>query len=125
MLFRSVYNKAGFECTLKPNTTYDSNYEGDKAVYTMVTNDHAIRVHYGRAKWDYFAINSFKVLSFPKAKHGKVVIEYKSSKDDISRGAILNKQRYADFVNEVYRWQSSGAEQREADIDEKVANWNK
>ena len=122
---KAVYNQTGFECTLKPMTTYNSNYEDNKAVYTKVTNDHAIRAQYGRAKWDYFAINSFKVLSFPKAKHGKVVIEYKSSKDDIARTAILNKQRYADFVNEVYNWQSEGAEKREAMIDERIADWNK
>jgi hypothetical protein len=122
---KEVYNQVGFECTLKPYTDYSSDYSGTDAVYTKKVTDHHIRAMYGRARWDYYSINSFKVLSFPKAKHGKVVLEYKSATDDRKHTAELNKTRYADFINDVYDWQSRGAEAREASIDEKIARWNK
>lgn len=122
---KAVYNKAGFECTLKPYANYKSDYSGDKAIYVKESNAHSIRAFYGRGRWDYNAINSFKVVSFPKAKHAKVVLEWKMSSDDKVRTAELNKQRYADFVNEVYNWQTTGADQREALIDERIISWNK
>lgn len=123
---KEAYNKPGFECTLKPYATYDSDYSGTETVYTKKYNEHNIKAQYGRARWDYYTIHSFKVVSFPKAKHGKVVLEFKGfSTDEKTRTAELNKTRYAEFVNEVYWWQKSGAEQREADIDERIARWSK
>ena len=88
-------------------------------------NPHTIKAHYGRARWDYYYINSFKVISFPKAKHGKVVLEYKQAATEKTHTAELNKTRYAEFINEVYRWQSSGAAAREESVDERVARYNK
>jgi hypothetical protein len=88
-------------------------------------NPHNIKAHYGRARWDYYFINSFKVISFPKAKHGKVVLEYKQSGNEKTHTAELNKTRYAEFINEVYAWQTSGAASREESVDERVARYNK
>jgi hypothetical protein len=65
------------------------------------------------------------VISFPKAKHGKVVLEYKQSGNEKTHTAELNKTRYAEFINEVYNWQTSKAESREADTNERVARYNK
>jgi len=122
---KQVYNEAGFECTLKDYTSYDSNYDNGKNTYTKKVTDHMIRAYYGRGRWDFVSIHSFKVMSFPKAKHSKVIITYKvNSADDVVRTLELNKQRYADFVSQVYDWQTKGAAQREADIDDKVARWN-
>ena len=123
---KQVYNKAGYECTLKPYANYSSDYSGNNAVYTKEMNDHTIAAHYGRGRWDYARIHSFKVVSFPKAKHSKVVLSYKmNSTDEHTRTIELNKQRYADFISSVYEWQTKGAEQREAQIDERIENWNK
>jgi hypothetical protein len=122
---KEVYNQAGFECTLKPTANYDSNYDNNECVYTKKYDEHHIRAQYGRSKWDYASINSFKVVSFPKAKFAKVVLEWKSGADDKTRTVELNKTRYAEFVNEVYNWQTKGAAAREENIDERLARYNK
>ena len=125
VLEKEIYNKAGFECTLKDNTDYKGNTVDNEYVYTKTTNPHQIKAQYGRARWDYYYINSFKVISFPKAKHGKVVLEYKQTGNEKTHTAELNKTRYAEFVNEVYHWQTSGAASREESVDERVARYNK
>ena len=107
-LEKEIYNKTGFECTLKPFANYNSNYDNGECVYTKVQNDHHIKAFYGRSKWDYAYVNSFKVVSFPKAKHAKVVIEWKSDANDQTRTTELNKTRYAEFIDEVYNWQTKG-----------------
>ncbi|NBR24478.1 MAG: hypothetical protein EBU08_12045 [Micrococcales bacterium] len=122
---KEIYNKTGFECTLKPMTNYNSNYDNGDCVYTKVQNDHHIKAFYGRSKWDYAYINSFKVVSFPKAKHAKVVIQWKSDANDQTRTTELNKTRYAEFIDEVYNWQTKGAAAREESVDERVARYNK
>ena len=122
---KEVYNQVGFECTIKPYTDYESDYSGSETVYTKKVKQHSIRAMYGRSRWDYYYIHSFKVISFPKAKHGKVVLEYKSATDDRTHIAEFNKTRYADFINDVYDWQSRGADAKEADVDAKIARWNK
>lgn len=125
-LEKEVYNQSGFECALKPSANYESNYDNNECVYTKKYDDHHIRAQYGRGRWEYAYINSFKVVSFPKAKHSKVVLEYKgSSSDEKTRTVELNKTRYAEFVNDVYRWQTTGATEREASIDERIARWTK
>jgi len=125
VLEKEIYNKAGFECTLKPYANYNSDYSNNECVYTKTTNDHHIKAFYGRSKWDYAYVNSFKVVSFPKAKHGKVVLEWKSGSDEKTRTTELNKTRYAEFVNDVYDWQTKGAAAREESVDERVARYNK
>jgi hypothetical protein len=123
---KEVYNQVGFECTLKPSANYDSCYDNNECVYTKKMEEHHIKAQYGRSKWDYAYINSFKVVSFPKAKFGKVVLEWKSGSDDAkTRTVELNKQRYAEFVNEVYTWQTKRAAEREESIDERIARYNK
>jgi hypothetical protein len=124
-LEKEIYNQSGFECTLKPMTNYNSNYDNGDCVYTKTQDAHHIKAHHGRARWDYAYINSFKVVSFPKAKHSKVVLEWKSSSDEKTRKVELNKQRYAEFVTEVYHWQTTGATVREEYVDERVARYNK
>ena len=124
-LEKDIYNKTGFECTLKPYANYDSNYDNNECVYTKTTNDHHIKAQYGRSRWEYAYVNSFKVVSFPKAKHGKVVLEWKTDANDKTRTTELNKTRYAEFVNEVYNWQTKGAAAREESVDERVARYNK
>lgn len=122
-----VYNQSGFECALKPFTNYNSNYDNNECVYTKVYDEKHIKAFFGRSKWDYAYVNWFKVVSFPKAKHGKVVLEWNSGADDSNkkRTIEMNKTRYAEFINEVYRWQSSGAASREESVDERVARYNK
>jgi hypothetical protein len=123
---KEVYNQAGFECTLKPSANYDSCYDNNECVYTKKMDEHHIKAQYGRSKYDYAYINSFKVVSFPKAKFGKVVLEWKSGSDDAkTRTVELNKQRYTEFVNEVYTWQTKRAAEREESIDERIARYNK
>ena len=122
---KEVYNQSGFECTLKPFVNYNSNYDNGECVYTKTQDAHHIKAFYGRSKWDYAYINSFKVVSFPKAKHGKVILEWKGGSDDKTRTTELNKTRYAEFVNDVYNWQTSGAASREESVDERVARYNK
>jgi hypothetical protein len=125
VLEKEIYNKAGFECTLKDNCDYNSTTVDGEYVYTKTMIPHNIKAHYGRARWDCYYINSFKVISFPKAKHGKVVLEYKQSGNEKTHTAELNKTRYAEFINEVYNWQTSGAASREESVDERVARYNK
>jgi len=123
---KEVYNQVGFECTLKPHANYDSNYDNNECQYFKKMDEHHIKAQYGRSKWDYAYINSFKVVSFPKAKHGKVVLEWKGGGDDTkTRSVELNKQRYAEFVNEVYNWQTKRAAEREESIDERVNRYNR
>jgi hypothetical protein len=124
-LEKEIYNQSGFECTLKPMTNYNSNYDNGDCVYIKTQDPHHIKAHHGRARWDYAYINSFKVVSFPKAKHSKVVLEWKAASDDKTRTTELNKTRYAEFVTEVYHWQTSGAAAREESVDERVARYNK
>ena len=122
---KEVYNQSGFECTLKPYVNCNSNYDNGDCVYTKTQDEHHIKLTHGRSRWDYYYINSFKVVSFPKAKHSKVVLEWKSTSNDIARTVEVNKARYAEFVNDVYHWQTSGAAAREESIDERVARYNK
>ena len=122
---KEAYNQVGFECTLKPYANYDSHYDNNECVYTKKFDDKNIKAQYGRSRWDYYYINSFKVISFPKSKHGKVVLEFKQQETDKPRTAELNKARYAEFVNEVYNWQNFGAASREEDIDERVNRYSK
>jgi len=124
-LEKEIYNQSGFECTLKPYTNYNSNYDNGDCVYIKKQDPHHIKAFYGRSKWDYAYINSFKVVSFPKAKHSKVVLEWKAESDDKTRTCELNKTRYAEFVTEVYHWQTTGAASREEMVDERVARYNK
>jgi hypothetical protein len=125
-LEKEKYNQAGIELTLKPTANYDSNYDNNECVYTKKYAEHHIRAQYGRSKYDYAYINSFKVVSFPKAKFGKVVLEWKGGADDTkTRTVELNKQRYAEFISEVHNWQTRGAAEREESIDERIARYNK
>ena len=125
-LEKEVYNQSGFECALKPYANYNSNYENNECVYTKKYDDHHIKAQYGRSRYDYYYINSFKVISFPKAKHSKVILEYKdSSTESKVRTAELSKQRYAEFIADVYKWQSTGAAEREESVDERVERYNK
>lgn len=121
---KEVYNHVGFECTIKPYTNYESDYSNNEYVYKKKIDAYHIKAQYGRSRWDYYYINSFKVISFPKAKHGKVVLEYKSAGDEKVRIAELNKIRYAEFVNDVYNWQTTRAAEREADVDERINRYN-
>jgi hypothetical protein len=125
VLEKEIYNQSGFECTLKDNYDYNGTSVDGEYVYTKTTSPHNIKAHYGRARWDYYYINSFKVISFPKAKHGKVVLEYKQAGTEKTSTAELNKTRYAEFINDVYNWQTSGAASREESVDERVARYNK
>ena len=124
---KEVYNQVGFECTLKPYTNYNSNYDNGECVYTKTQDEYHIKAQYGRSKWDYAYINSFKVVAFPKAKHGKVVLEWSSGASDSNkkRTVELNKARYAEFVTYVYNWQTKGAAEREESVDERVARYNR
>ena len=126
-LEKEVYNQSGFECQLKPYAGMNSkrNEETNEYEYTKKYDDHNIKAQYGRGRWDTYCINSFKVISFPKAKHAKVVLEYKQAGTVKASTAELNKTRYAEFINEVYAWNSSRAEKREVEIDEKIAIYNK
>jgi hypothetical protein len=125
-LEKEKYNQAGIELTLKPTANYDSNYDNNECVYTKKYAEHHIRAQYGRSKWDYAYINSFKVVSFPKAKFGKVVLEWKGGADDTkTRTVELNKQRYAEFISEVHNWQTKGAADREESVDERIARYNR
>lgn len=125
-LEKEKYNQAGFECVLADWTDYNSTEVDNEYVYVKKTSAHKIKAHYGRGRWDYYYINSFKVISFPKAKHSKVVLEYKqSAADEKVMTAELSKQRYAEFINDVYSWQSRGAATREENVDERVARYNK
>ena len=124
-LEKEKYNQAGFECVLADWTDYNSTEVDNEYVYVKKTSAHKIKAHYGRGRWDYYYINSFKVISFPKAKHSKVVLEYKQSADQKVMTAELSKQRYAEFINDVYSWQSSGAAKREESVDERVARYNR
>lgn len=120
-----AYNSVGFECALKPEADYGHVDSPSAYTYVKRFKDKAFRAQYGRSKWDYLFVNWFKVIEFPKSKHGKVVLEY-SNDSTGRRGTVeLNKQRYSEFVNEVYSWQTKGAEHREAEIDEMIARWNK
>jgi hypothetical protein len=122
---KEAYNKSGVEVTLKPYANYDSNYDNNECVYTKKYDEKLIKAQYGRARWDYYYINSFKVISFPKAKHGKVVLEYKQYATEKTHTAELNKTRYAEFITEVHQWQTVGAASREEDIDERIARYSK
>lgn len=120
-----AYNKSGFECTLTPSADYESNYDNNDVVYTKKHNEKHIKAQYGRGRWEYAYINSFKVVSFPKAKHAKVVLEYKgSASDEKTRTVELNKARYAEFVRDVYNWQTKGAAEREESIDDRITRWS-
>ena len=125
VLEKEIYNQSGFECTLKDYTDYKGTSVDGEYIYTKTTTPHQIKAQYGRARWDYYYINSFKVISFPKAKHGKVVLEYKQSGNEKTHTAELNKTRYAEFIADVYNWQTSGAASREETVDERVARYNK
>ena len=115
---KEQYNKVGVTCELKDYTSHAWNSDN---VTIKKTDKHSIKAQYGRARWDYYYINSFKVIDFPKAKHGKVILEYKGSNDEKTHTATLSKARYADFINDVYAWQSVGAAERESYVDERIA----
>ena len=120
---KEVYNKSGFECTLKSNYEYSQNDDG---VYYSNETPHTIRAQYGRSKWDYVYVNSFKVVNFPKSRFGKVVIEYKGdAKDAKVRTIELTKQRFAEFIDSVYYWQSQGSDKRKNEIIDRITRWNK
>jgi hypothetical protein len=112
---KEVYFQSGFECKLLDNTRF--SYTDNSAH----KEEHSIRLQNGRGRWDYFSINKFKVISFPKAKHAKVVIEFNYGKDDATVTREVSKQRYAEFVNEVYNWQTSGAKRAEESANERAA----
>ena len=114
---KEVYFKSGFECTLKPR------HEFNWSTYEKQVEDKTIRLTNGRSRWDYFSINSFKVVNFPKAKHAKVVIEFPYGHDNKLTTREVSKKYYAEFVNEVYDWQTKGAAEKEAQVDEKVAHY--
>jgi len=125
-LEKEKYNQSGIECTLKPMANYDSCNDINERVYTKKYAEHHIKAHYGRSKYDYAYINSFKVVSFPKAKHGKVILEWKGGADDTkTRTVELNKARYAEFISEVHSWETTRAAERESYVDERVARYNK
>jgi hypothetical protein len=122
---KEVYNQVGFECQLLPNTDYNTKNDDGVLVYVKKSVPFHIRAQYGRSKWDFANINCFKVISFPKSKFAKVVLEWSVGADNQKYTVELNKTRYAEFVDAVYRWQTTGAAEREANIDEKISRWNK
>ena len=125
-LEKEKYHQSGVELTLKPMANYDSNYENNECVYTKKYQEHHIKAQYGRSKYDYAYINSFKVVSYPKGKHAKVVLQWSSGADDTrTRTVELNKQRYAEFITEVHSWETTRAAERESDVDERIARYNK
>jgi hypothetical protein len=114
---KDIYFKSGFECTLKPRHDFDwsTNEKKVDAKHIRLTN--------GRSRWDYFNINSFKVVNFPKAKHAKVVLEFPYGSDNKIVTREVSKKYYSQFVDSVYHWQTKGAAEKEAEVDEKVAHY--
>lgn len=112
---KEAYFQTGFECQLLDTTEF--NYD-DKS---MRKEKHYLHLQYGRARWDYYRVNSFKVVNYPKTKHGKVVLEFSYNGDTATRE--INKPRYAEFVDSVYNWQTSGAASQEEYIKERVARY--
>jgi hypothetical protein len=122
-LEKDVYNRSGAECTLKPNTNYAKNDAGE---YVMVSRPHTIRAQYGRSRWDYNSINSFVVVSFPKTKHGKVVLDFKGGDiiDGKTHRVEMNRARYAEFISSVHAWQTREADERVEYVQEKIQRWS-
>jgi len=120
-LEKEKFNSIGVTCKLKDYVSLDYTYENGEHTANKKVAPHSIRAQYGRSKWDYVYISGFTVLNFPKSKHSKVVLEYISSDTDKKRTIELNKSRYAEFINEVYNWQTSRAEEREQDVNERIA----
>jgi len=113
------YHKTGFAVTLNDYWDWDWKHDGVNE-YTIHSKPHDMRVQIGRARWDYMYFNSFKVVSYPKTKHGKVVIDYMRADDTAPRRTELNKTRYADLVDAVYAWQTKGAAERQKQCEDKL-----
>jgi hypothetical protein len=116
-----TYHKTGFAVTLKDYYDWDYN-DGD---YTVESKPYDLRQQIGRSRWDYIYFNSFKVVSYPKTKHGKVVIEYqRSGEGNVAQKTELNKQRFSDLVDAVHNWQTKGAEERQKSCEARVNRRN-
>lgn len=119
---RQKYYRTGAKCAL---TAYaDDKRNPETELYEMVTEEHSIRVQYGRSKWDYAYVTAFTVLDYPKAKHGKVTIEYTPTGEKKTRTLVLSKGRYQELVTEAVNWNLTGCAKRVEYIKERIARFN-
>lgn len=124
---KQKYFQTGAADTLKSYKHFDWKWQdvgGHK--YIIEEKEKSIRMEIGRAKWDYVYVHEFKVDSYPKAKHAKVVLKYKSESTDTAWRTIeINKTRFADFISNVYNWQTRSAAEKTAAAEERYAEKQK
>ncbi len=123
---KESYYQSGVTCKLSNYKYCDYKWEDSQRNYFIVEKQHDIRLSTGRSRWDYVNINEFEVVSYPKAKHAKVVLKFKSSREDEKfHTREINKAKFAEFIAEVHEWQSRKAAEKTEYAEERFAEETK
>lgn len=112
----------GFEIkSFKPYYSIDWGYANDERVYKIKTDTHKIKIQHGRSQYDTSYVKGFKVLG---KKGNKYEVDIYLEGDNRRTYNVLEK-KMDDFINNVVEWESTQADSRKKDIEERYNSYTK
>ena len=107
------YKKVGFKCDLKPKIECMRDWDVQRGTfgdYKLVEEPASIRLEYGYSKWNYSYIDSFEIVK--ELKRGKMLVKAKITNYNEEMEYELTPKFFQPFIQDVYNWQTSGAEEK-------------
>jgi len=107
------YKKVGFKCELKPRIECKRDWDVERGTfgdYKLVEESSGLRLQHGYGKWDYTCIDSLEIVK--ELKRGKMLIKVKPTGLATEIEYELTPKFFEPFIQDVYNWQTSGAEVR-------------
>jgi len=107
------YKKVGFKCELKPKIECKRDWDVERGTfgdYKLYEEPASIRLEHGYGKWDYTYIDSFEIVK--ELKRSKMLVRIKPTNYTTEMEYELTPKFFEPFIQDVYNWQTSGAEEK-------------
>ena len=120
---KNLYKQVGFECKVNSKKEIKNRWNNEQPL-AIEDEPHEIKLQFGRSKYEYMYVGYFKVKAINKYKC-TLEIQTQHSTD---REVTVTMNQYNNFVEEVYRWQTSESQkrnQRELERFEELCEYRK
>jgi len=107
------YKKVGFKCELKPKIECKRDFDVERGTfgdYKLYEEPASIRLEHGYGKWDHTYIDSFEIVK--ELKRSKMLVRIKPTNYATEMEYELTPKFFEPFIQDVYNWQTSGAEEK-------------
>lgn len=102
---KARYKMKGFSC--KINTKKDIIRDWDADTVELVDLDHSIKLQWGRSRYEYVFLTSFKIKDINKYK---CTLEYTIREyPDAIKEVTMTIKKLDEFIDTVYEWQNGGS----------------